>query len=65
MGFFFLGKVLNGVIPTFEFYLDKPNRIQEKLLYWKSLLLWDLKRKRPYRGLQSGKIWEGDRTVIF
>lgn len=35
---FKLGKVLNGVIPTLEFYLDKPNRIQEKLLFLKKLV---------------------------
>lgn len=35
---FKLNKVLNGVIPTFEFYLDKPNRIQEKLLFLKKLV---------------------------
>lgn len=35
---FKLGKVLNGIIPTLEFYLDKPNRIQEKLLFLKKLV---------------------------
>ena len=35
---FKLGKVLDGVIPTLEFYLDKPNRIQEKLLFLKKLV---------------------------
>ncbi len=35
---FKLKKVLNGVIPPLEFYLDKPNRIQEKLLFLKELV---------------------------
>ena len=35
---FKLGKVLNGVIPTLEFYSDKPNRIQEKLSFLKKLV---------------------------
>jgi hypothetical protein len=35
---FKLGNVLNGVIPTLDFYLDKPNRIQKKLLFLKKLV---------------------------
>lgn len=35
---FKLGKVLNGVIPPLDFYLDKPNRIREKLLFLKKLI---------------------------
>lgn len=35
---FKLGKVLSGVIPTLDFYLDKPNRIQKKLFFLKKLV---------------------------
>lgn len=35
---FKLGKVLNGIVPPLEFYLDKPNRIQNKLLFLKKLV---------------------------
>ncbi len=35
---FKLGKVLNVIIPPLDFYLDKPNRIQEKLLFLKKLV---------------------------
>jgi hypothetical protein len=35
---FKLRKVLNGTILSLDFYLDKPNRIREKLLFLKKLL---------------------------
>ncbi len=35
---FKLGKVLNGTVPPLEFYMDKPDRIQEKLLFLKKLV---------------------------
>lgn len=35
---FKMEKVLNGIIPKLDFYLDKPNRIEEKLLFLKELL---------------------------
>jgi len=49
---FKLGKVLNGVIPTLDFYLDKPNRIQEKLLFLKDLLM-NLKKRYRIGNLSS------------
>ncbi len=35
---FKLGKVINGIVPTIDFYMDKPNRIQGKLLFLKKLV---------------------------